>query len=1039
MTKNINSIFIYCTKRIVNAFYFFSLLAYIFLITQCQKTSKSSLTDNVLDSATTIAYYPSLRKLEIRIDKLDPKLLTGTQKFIAKVRLQGKNKTVARQKFSVTANGGINLMAMPALKDGDYEVNISMMGGGPEIKKSFKHKNFPWLGNDLGKKEVIYPPFEAIKVNDNVAQVVLRDYQMNGFGLWNSVKSEGKEILAAPVCLHAVTDAGEVSWQFTKGKWTILKPHLTVYNAEANSSAVRVRTKSSVEYDGCMKVEMDLLPGAKAETIHRLWLEIPLKDEEAPLFHYTTFLYSLRRDYSGKTPRGGKITWQPHPQETNPPIWASSKYPPIWKAEPGSDDGIIWTCRDIYPWEHMITTDFVPYLWLGGGERGLAFFGANDKGYLLDPNGKVQTIERKGETLFLRVDLVNTPSIITSPRHIVFGLQASPTRPMPTNWRTEFHTPAMSGPVVCWGGYVCADKYPDGHDFTVVDEIQKVRQTGKVDMAVFEKLERERAEPWKLQYCERWLCASMRHFISQAQRAHNNPQTVMETYLEEHASDITTKEWQVYQDEWRSKWPWPTRVEIVGQQQPEGNVWGSDKYGAQGFPPSYLDFCLYYANEWMKRGVGLYFDNVVPYPQYNPLLTDAYYNSDGKLQPASSIWEQREYYKRIWTLMHELREKGTPFPIGYTMHVTNSLILPLNTWTEASLGIEWDWYDMNIPNGPTSGLLYNVENGNLHTVPNQLNGVIGNAGVFPTRGNSASNYFRDVVYQSVSDDTPITLFTVQTPVTLNMKIRRPSEIGCKFQAVKDGDVIAIRYWKSPSETGSHTGNIWSAKGDLLSSVRFSRETAAGWQKATLPKPLAVKSDSIYVVSVNANASYVITDPIKEAPFPHDLLLTEVTGRQAGSYPYALARLTGEGRPNWEQSPKAKSTEWGMHKVHEISYRGNTPTTRSWDTALRDFGYGKPEIAVINYWSDDPPVTVNDVDTKWLLLTNKQDGSLLLVLQSWYPEDGAVTITFDPARLGFTPAATAIDLEDNSRVSLPDNKLKIVLTGPYGTKVLKIGN
>jgi hypothetical protein len=175
-------------------------------------------------------------------------------------------------------------------------------------------------------------------------------------------------------------------------------------------------------------VPLDLLPGAKPEQIQRMWLEIPLKDQEAPLFHYCAF-EGMRRNYAGATPRGGKITWTRQPYDSVPATWEGGTYPPIWKAEPGSDDGVIWTCRDTYPWYRVIDTDFVPYIFLGGGERGLAFFGANDKGYLLDPNGTVQTIERRGGTLFLRVDLVNKPSAITRARHLVFGLQAAPTRP----------------------------------------------------------------------------------------------------------------------------------------------------------------------------------------------------------------------------------------------------------------------------------------------------------------------------------------------------------------------------------------------------------------------------------------------------------------------------------------------------------------------------------------------------------------------------------------------------------------------------------
>ena len=96
----------------------------------------------------------------------------------------------------------------------------------------------------------------------------------------------------------------------------------------------------------------------------------------------------------------------------------------------------------------------------------------------------------------------------------------------------------------------------------------------------------------------------------------------------------------------------------------------------------------------MKRGVGLYFDNTMPYYCQNPLTSQAFLDDSGKIHPAATIWEQREYYQRVWTLMNELMAKGiSPFPLGFTQHVTNTCVLPLNTWNTASLDMEWRWYD----------------------------------------------------------------------------------------------------------------------------------------------------------------------------------------------------------------------------------------------------------------------------------------------------------------------------------------------------------
>ena len=105
---------------------------------------------------------------------------------------------------------------------------------------------------------------------------------------------------------------------------------------------------------------------------------------------------------------------------------------------------------------------------------------------------------------------------------------------------------------------------------------------------------------------------------------------------------------------------------------------------------------------------------------------------------------------------------------------------------------------------------------------------------------------------------PCSLFTAQQPAGPDSSDGVAYELGMKFQAAAPGQVSAIRYWKALSETGSHTGRIWSANGTLLASVAFSGETASGWQSATLASPLAIQANTTYVVSVNANTHYVAT-------------------------------------------------------------------------------------------------------------------------------------------------------------------------------------
>jgi hypothetical protein len=107
-----------------------------------------------------------------------------------------------------------------------------------------------------------------------------------------------------------------------------------------------------------------------------------------------------------------------------------------------------------------------------------------------------------------------------------------------------------------------------------------------------------------------------------------------------------------------------------------------------------------------------------------------------------------------------------------------------------------------------------------------------------------------------------TLFTTQTPALTNNSdgSNVNYELGTAFTSDIAGQITAVRFWKAPSETGTHTGRIWSSAGQLLASVTFANETASGWQLQALATALNITANTTYVVSVNTSgAYYVATD------------------------------------------------------------------------------------------------------------------------------------------------------------------------------------
>jgi Domain of unknown function (DUF4082)/Abnormal spindle-like microcephaly-assoc'd, ASPM-SPD-2-Hydin len=107
-----------------------------------------------------------------------------------------------------------------------------------------------------------------------------------------------------------------------------------------------------------------------------------------------------------------------------------------------------------------------------------------------------------------------------------------------------------------------------------------------------------------------------------------------------------------------------------------------------------------------------------------------------------------------------------------------------------------------------------------------------------------------------------TLLTTQTSQLQNASDGSTTnyELGAKFTSDVAGQIIAIRFWKSSKETGTHVGHIWNGSGQLLASVTFTNETSSGWQQQSLPAPLTVNANTVYVVTVNTgNTYYSITE------------------------------------------------------------------------------------------------------------------------------------------------------------------------------------
>ena len=84
------------------------------------------------------------------------------------------------------------------------------------------------------------------------------------------------------------------------------------------------------------------------------------------------------------------------------------------------------------------------------------------------------------------------------------------------------------------------------------------------------------------------------------------------------------------------------------------------------------------------------------------------------------------------------------------------------------------------------------------------------------------------------------------------------ELGTRIRVTQQSQLIALRFWKEPGETGTHVGRLWSSTGTQLASATFQGESASGWQRQPLASPVTLQPGQTYVVSVGLNAFYAKT-------------------------------------------------------------------------------------------------------------------------------------------------------------------------------------
>ena len=292
-----------------------------------------------------------------------------------------------------------------ALPDGEYSMTMRIQRGDTIIgTRSFdfrKRSIDPWEGNRIGIVNTPPSPWTAITTApDNTVTCWARRYTFGDHFLPRQIISLDEPLLAAPITLTGKAHGKPIVWAKHESSIESANDVEAHILGIARSRYLEVRTRVTIEYDGMMRVDLDLARTQDLTPLSELTLEIPLAKDHA--------IFIQNAQISAFEHTGRRL---------------------------GSEQGTLF--------DH----GFLNNVWLGDYKRGLQWFAESDQGWQNVDEDKAIQVVREGDTVKLLIHLINDPKYLLDwPVQFTFGLHATPTKPVDPVMRRRFVLNNMGDP-----------------------------------------------------------------------------------------------------------------------------------------------------------------------------------------------------------------------------------------------------------------------------------------------------------------------------------------------------------------------------------------------------------------------------------------------------------------------------------------------------------------------------------------------------------------------------------------------------------------
>ncbi len=220
---------------------------------------------------------------------------------------------------------------------------------------------------------------------------------------------------------------------------------------------------------------------------------------------------------------------------------------------------------------------------------------------------------------------------------------------------------------------------------------------------------------------------------------------------------------------------------------------------------------------------------------------------------------------------------------------------------------------------------------------------------------------------------PCTLYEdTVTPTTVEVNDGVPLTLGVRFSSDTAGQVTGVRFYKSAGNTGTHTGYLYTAAGQVLATVTFTNESSTGWQTATFSQPVNIQADTEYVAAYKT---------------------------PTGKYSYTAG---GFGEGFTRGGPLKTEPDSGSY-----SYSGDFPNTASTASYLVDlvFTVAAPPLSVVAQVPAPGATAIpTDVKPSITFSTAIKPGASFTLTANGSSVAGTAALSADAKTITFTPTA-----------------------------------